>query len=223
MPDQRERAGLHDHGDGRQDQRQLVGDQLRGGPQRPDQARTCSRWPSPPSGRRSRDTERWPARRRCRRRGSTAHRSCRRSGMTTKIDDVRDQGDGRGEREHHRVGGPRDHVLLLDELHAVGDQLGPPVEHARLPSARAGPACGPGPCAPCSPPPAARSGRNPCTTTLHHQGHPEVREPVVRSCGPRHGLGAEAGRSVLLTSSPSTAPGHGLASRLISANSFRSG
>ena len=45
-------------------------------------------------------------------------------------DEVRDQADRGGELEHRAVGGRRDDVLLLGELHAVGDQLGPAVEAA---------------------------------------------------------------------------------------------
>ena len=45
--DERQRAGLHDDGGGGEHQRELVGDQLRGGAQRADQARTCSREDQP--------------------------------------------------------------------------------------------------------------------------------------------------------------------------------
>ena len=57
--------------------------------------------------------------------------------------EVRQQGDGRGELEDAAVGVGRDDVLLLRELHAVGDELGPAVEAAGVHRAERGPACGP--------------------------------------------------------------------------------
>ena len=43
-------------------------------------------------------------------------------------DEVGDEGHRRGQAEHPPVGGSGGDVLLLDELDAVGDELGPAVE-----------------------------------------------------------------------------------------------
>ena len=52
-------------------------------------------------------------------------------------EEVREEGDGGGELEDTAVGAGRDDVFLLRELHAVGDELGPAVEAARVHGAEA--------------------------------------------------------------------------------------
>lgn len=51
--------------------------------------------------------------------------------------EVREEGHGGGELEDTAVRTRRDDVLLLRELHAVGDELGPAVETARVHRAEA--------------------------------------------------------------------------------------
>ncbi len=58
-------------------------------------------------------------------------------------EEVWEEGYGGRELEDAAVGFGRYHVLLLGELHTVGDELGPPVETAGRTWARAGPAYGP--------------------------------------------------------------------------------
>ena len=81
------RAGLDDHADDREHERQLVRDELPGGAQRTRSARTCSSSPSRPSARRS-PTATTPRARRTRRRRGLARSSRGPAGITTKTRNV---------------------------------------------------------------------------------------------------------------------------------------
>src|SRR6266516_753283 len=131
-------------------------------------------------------------------------------------DDVWDQHDGRRQREDPGVSRRRNDVLLLDELDAVGDQLGPAVERAGLHR-----------------PQASLHVREHLVLHVpdgerHHEEHQhhrnrlhDERDPVPADRGIEDGGVADPSSSS--TSSPSGTPGHGLTSRDIKGKSFRSG
>ena len=105
--------------------------QLGGRAQAAEQRELVGARPSRPSASRARRRPSRPARRTGPRRASCPTTPCRaRPGSTISTSEVREQGHGGRELEDPAVGVGRDHVLLLRELHAVGDELGPAVEAA---------------------------------------------------------------------------------------------
>ena len=127
---QAHRAGLDHDADDREHERQLVGDELRGGAQRAEQRVLVG---ARPAGHEHADH------REARHRERVEHADARESssdstrgpaGITTNTRNVDITTiDGR-EREHAPVGLGRHDVLLLHELDAVADELEPAVEAA---------------------------------------------------------------------------------------------
>ncbi len=122
------RAGLDDDADHGQDERQLVGDELGGGPQRPEQGVLVG---AGPAGHEDADDRQRRDRQGVEHAGVEVGHDEAGAGRDDDVEqEGRDQHDHRRGGEHPPVGLGRDDVLLLDELDAVADELEPAVEPA---------------------------------------------------------------------------------------------
>ena len=124
------RAGLDDDADDREQQRELVGDELRGGAQRAEERELVR---ARPAGHEHADDREARDRQRVEHADVEVLHHEPRTGGDHEEDEERREHDDRGsEREDPAVGLRRHDVLLLEELHAVADELEPAVEATRV-------------------------------------------------------------------------------------------